>query len=140
VTSLILDVGTKALFHTAMLLSLYLLFVGHNSPGGGFIGGLVGGAALVLRYVALTQEQFRRLLPLRPEPLLGLGVLAAGGTGMAGYAIGGEFLASGALELDLPLLGHLTVTSVLFFDIGVYLVVLGLALMIIDMLGAEAEW
>jgi multicomponent Na+:H+ antiporter subunit A len=139
-TSLILDVGTKALFHTAMMLSLYLLFVGHNAPGGGFIGGLVGGAALVLRYVALTQEQFRQLVPFRAEPLLGLGILTAGGTGLAGYALGGEFLAGGFVELDLPLLGHLTVTSVLFFDVGVYLVVLGLVVMIIDMLGAEAEW
>ncbi len=50
--SIILEVIVRILFHSIIIVSLYLLFAGHNLPGGGFAGGLVAGMALVMRYVA----------------------------------------------------------------------------------------
>ncbi|MEF3088067.1 MnhB domain-containing protein, partial [Bacillus altitudinis] len=45
--SIMLEVVVRILFHTIIVVSLYLLFAGHNLPGGGFAGGLVAGMALV---------------------------------------------------------------------------------------------
>ncbi len=138
-STLIFDTATRALFHTMLLFSLFLLFAGHNAPGGGFIGGLVAVVAFVLRWLARDAEDVRRLLPVRPDRLLGAGILLAAGTGLAGLVWDGRFLTSAYIERDLPLLGTVKLTSVLVFDAGVYLVVLGLGLTLIRLLGEEAE-
>jgi multicomponent Na+:H+ antiporter subunit A len=135
--SLILDTGVRAVFHTVLLFSVYLLFAGHNAPGGGFIGGLVAGAAFMLRYVDGGVDDVRRSQPLPPDVMLGTGVVISIGTGMASWLAGGQFLESGYLELDVPVLGDVAVTSALPFDIGVYLVVVGLTLAVLSSLGAE---
>lgn len=131
--SLILDVAVEIVFHTILLVSLWLLFVGHNQPGGGFIGGLVAGLALVLRYVAGRDPTPR----VQPETLMGLGVALAALTGIVPLFFGHELLESGKVEIDLPVLGTLKAFSVLFFDAGVYLVVVGLTLAEIRVLGGE---
>jgi multicomponent Na+:H+ antiporter subunit A len=138
VTTPILETGTRAVFHTILLFSVYMLFAGHNAPGGGFIGGLIAASAIVLRATAEGHEDIRRLVPVDAEVLLGLGALFAAVTGVIGYLMAGSFLGSAYLELDLPLLGHVKVVSVLFFDIGVYLVVLGLGLVLVRTLGGDA--
>jgi multicomponent Na+:H+ antiporter subunit A len=138
-TTPILETGTRAVFHTIALFSIYMLFAGHNAPGGGFIGGLIAAAAVVLHATAEGPDSVRRLMPIEAEGMLGLGVLLAALTGIAGFAIDGAFLASGVWELDLPLLGHVKATSVLVFDIGVYLVVLALGLVLVRTLSGEAD-
>jgi multicomponent Na+:H+ antiporter subunit A len=135
--SLILDTGVRFVFHTILLYSVYLLFAGHNAPGGGFAGGLVAGAAFVLRYVSDVPGELRRVTGIASETLLAAGVFIASATGIAAWIGGGQFLESAKAELELPLLGHLAVTSVLAFDIGVYLVVVGLVGMVLQRLGME---
>jgi multisubunit Na+/H+ antiporter MnhB subunit len=137
--SLILDVGVQVLFHGILLLSLYLLFAGHNKPGGGFIGGLVCAGAFGLRYAAGGIGELRSVHRLDPSLLLGLGMLLSAGTAAASMVLGGQFLEQGYVDLDLPLLGHVEPTSALPFDIGVYLVVVGLVLMVLEALGAEVD-
>ncbi|CAN5582358.1 hypothetical protein BH23ACT7_BH23ACT7_15990 [soil metagenome] len=137
--SLILDTVTRAVFHTIWVLSLYLLFAGHNAPGGGFVGGLVGGAALVLRYAGAGSDGVRQAVRLRPEALLGGGLLLAGATGLAPWLAGREFLSSASLDIAVPIVGEVHATSALPFDIGVYLVVVGLVLGALVTLGAEEE-
>jgi multicomponent Na+:H+ antiporter subunit B len=133
--SLILDVGVQVLFHGILLLSLYLLFAGHNKPGGGFIGGLVCAAAFGLRYAAGGIDELRSVHRLGATTLLGAGLLVAASTAVASLLVGGQLLTSGKLEGDLPLLGHVKATSALPFDLGVYLVVVGLVLMVLEALG-----
>lgn len=138
--SLILDVGVGVVFHTALLFSAFLLFAGHNAPGGGFVGGLVAGVAFVLRYVtggaAELDSAVRRV---RPEALLGAGVALAAATGAASWLGGGQFLESAKRTFDLPVLGAINATSALAFDAGVYLVVVGLVLAVLTSLGGEEE-
>lgn len=136
--SVILETGIRAVFHTILVLSVYLLMSGHNRPGGGFVGGLTAAAAFVLVYAGFGAGGLRKVLPVRAETLLGTGLLLAGGTGVGALVLGADFLTSGAAELDLPLFGHVKVTSVLVFDIGVYAIVIGLVLMVLSTLGAEA--
>lgn len=135
--SLVLEVDVAVTFHTVLLFSVFLLFAGHNAPGGGFIGGLVAGAAFMLRYIsggALEVEQAGRV---SPEVLLGTGVTVSVATGIASLVLGADFLESGYRAFDLPVLGEVSLTSVLAFDIGVYLVVIGLVTGILRSLGQE---
>jgi multicomponent Na+:H+ antiporter subunit A len=135
--SLVLDVGVRVTFHTVLLFSLFLLFAGHNAPGGGFIGGLVAAAAFMLRFVGGGAEEVHRAEPLSPEVLLGTGIVVATGTGVASLVLGGAFLQSGYHVEDVPLLGDVALTSVLVFDTGVYLVVVGLVVGVLRSLGRE---
>ena len=137
--SLILNTVLDMVFRTALLFSVFLLFVGHNAPGGGFVGGLVAATALVLRYVAGGADEVDRVAPVHETTLLGLGLLLAALTGAAGWWIEGAFLASTKLEVAVPVLGTLKATPALPFDIGVYLVVLGLGLSLLRSLGAAAD-
>jgi multicomponent Na+:H+ antiporter subunit A len=139
-TSLILATAARALFHTIVVFSLFLLFAGHDNPGGGFIGGLVAAAALVLRYVAGDADDTRRLMRVAPEHLLGVGGLLAVGAGVVGPLAGAAFLEDVALEwTGLPVVGDISVTSVLVFDIGVYLIVIGVVYAILSTLGGEMD-
>lgn len=137
--SVILEAVARPIFHTALLFSVFLLFAGHNAPGGGFVGGLVAGAALVLRYVEAGTPAVLRTARVAPEVLLGTGLGLALLTSTSGWLGGGELLESRTLEIDAPLLGTIKTTTALPFDIGVYLVVVGLVLLILTTLGPAAE-
>ena len=137
--SVVLDTTVRLVFHTVLVFSLYLLFAGHNQPGGGFVGGLVGGVAFVLRYVAGGRAALHAAVPIEPTIPLGLGIVTSSLTGMAAWLTGADFLESGKLSLDVPVLGVVKATSALPFDIGVYLVVVGLVLLLLRSLGGEAE-
>jgi multisubunit Na+/H+ antiporter MnhB subunit len=135
--SVILDVTARLVFPSALTLSLYLLFAGHNQPGGGFVGGLVAGAAMGLVYAAGGIDDVRALAPVRPWTVLGTGLLIAAGTALVPLVAGGALLEHGSVELDPPLLGHVKLTSTLLFDVGVYAVVVGLVLMVLEAFGDE---
>ncbi|WP_104525141.1 Na+/H+ antiporter subunit A [Blastococcus atacamensis] len=137
--SVILEVVTRILFHTIVVFSLFLLFSGHNEPGGGFAGGLVAGLALVLRYLAGGRYELGEAAPVDPGLLLGLGLLLAGSTGVVGLTLGAQVLQTAILETTLPVLGDVKLVTSLFFDVGVYLIVVGLVLDILRSLGAELD-
>lgn len=138
--SVILDVCVRAEFHTLVLISLYLLFAGHNQPGGGFAGGLVASCAFCLLFVSGGEPAVQRALKVPPTTLLGLGLLCSVITGAVSLTLGGQFLESALWKAHLPVLGQLKVSSVLFFDIGVYLVVIGMVLLLLEQLGtAEGD-
>ncbi len=138
-SSPILELGVRAVFHTAVLFSIFLLFAGHNSPGGGFVGGLVAGAAFVLRFAAGGPVELRDAMPLAPTSLLGLGLVTAALAGASGWLGGRQFLESAQLDLDLGVLGQVHATTALPFDIGVYLVVVGLMTGLLFTVGAAPE-
>jgi multicomponent Na+:H+ antiporter subunit A len=137
--SVILETAVRLTFHTVLVFGLYLLFAGHNQPGGGFVGGLVTGLAFVLRYVAAGRAELRTAVPIDPGIPLGLGVLIATLTGMGSWLFGAGFLTSSYGTVVLPVLGEVKASTVLLFDIGVFAVVVGLVLTLLRTLGAEAE-
>ncbi|MCD0444464.1 Na+/H+ antiporter subunit A [Glycomyces sp. A-F 0318] len=137
--AIILQVVTRLLFHTIVLFSIYLLFTGHNHPGGGFAGGLVAGLALAVRYLAGGRAELNAAAPVDAGRLLGTGLLVSVGTGAASMLLGGQVLQSAILDVEVPLLGHLHFVTSTFFDIGVYLIVVGLVLDILRSLGAEID-
>ncbi|MBL6276396.1 Na+/H+ antiporter subunit A [Micromonospora fiedleri] len=137
--SVILQVITRLLFHAIVLFSIYLLFSGHNAPGGGFAAGLVAGLALAVRYLAGGRTELNGAAPVDAGVVLGAGLFVAVGTGVAAMLLGGEFLQSALLDFHLPVLGHIHFVTSAFFDVGVYLIVVGLVLDILRSLGAEMD-
>lgn len=137
--SLILEVTTRLVFPTLMVLSVYFFFSGHNAPGGGFSGGLVAGLALVLRYLAGGRYELGEAVPIDAGKILGLGLTFAAGTALVSMFLGAPALSSATLELSLPLLGDIKLVTALFFDLGVYLIVVGLILDVLRSLGARLD-
>ena len=134
-----LATGARTMVPTLVLFSLYLLVVGHDLPGGGFAGGLVGAGALLLLYLAFGDRGVRRALPTEPEIVTGIGLTVAVLAGALGLLVDGTFLASQSVSVTLPVIGDVKASSVLLFDVGVYLVVLGLVATGIIRLGGEAR-
>jgi multicomponent Na+:H+ antiporter subunit A len=137
--SIIFEVVTRLVFHTIVVFSLFLLFSGHNAPGGGFAAGLVTGLALTVRYLAGGRYELDEAAPVDAGLLMGLGLFVATGSGLAPLAFGGTVLQSALLDLQVPLLGNLHLVTSVFFDVGVYLVVVGLLLDLLRSLGSGID-
>jgi len=137
--SIILEVIVRILFHTIIIVSLYLLFAGHNLPGGGFAGGLVAGMALVMRYVAGGRHELGAAAPTDAGRLLGVGMTLAVACAIVPLFFGAPPLTSTFFDADLPILGHVEFVTSTLFDVGVYLVVIGLVLDVLRSLGAEVD-
>ncbi|GAA2547321.1 multicomponent Na+:H+ antiporter subunit A [Neomicrococcus aestuarii] len=137
--SIIFEVVTRLIFHTMILVSIYLLLAGHNAPGGGFAGGLLAGLALTVRYLAGGRFELAEASRVSAGTLLGVGIAIAAFSGIAPLFFGGQIFESAAIEYSLGILGdHKFVTST-FFDIGVYIVVLGLVMDVLTSLGSEID-
>ncbi|EHI12355.1 Na+/H+ antiporter subunit A [Mycolicibacterium thermoresistibile] len=137
--SLVLEVATRIIFPLMMVLSAYFFFAGHNSPGGGFAGGLTAGLAVVLRYIAGGRYELGETIPLDAGKVLGAGLTLAAGTAATSLLLGAPALSSALIELTLPVLGQVTFMTTLFFDLGVYLIVVGLVLDVLRSLGARLD-
>ncbi|HEY0186567.1 MAG TPA: Na+/H+ antiporter subunit A [Cellulomonas sp.] len=137
--SVVFEVVVRLLFHTMIVYSLFLLFSGHNAPGGGFAAGLVTGIALIVRYLAGGRYELGEAAPVQPGLLLGSGLFLSAGVGLGALLAGGSVLQSWIVDIHLPVIGDLHLVTSLFFDIGVYLVVVGLVLDILRSLGAEID-
>lgn len=132
---LILSQMTRFLLPLALLVSVFLFLRGHNAPGGGFIAGLVTAVALILQYMAngtaWTQRQWR--LPF--HPLIAAGVLVATATGAASLLASHPFLTSTFGHVSLPVVGEFELASAMLFDLGVFLTVIGVIMLILANLG-----
>ncbi|MGO0575858.1 Na+/H+ antiporter subunit A [Ornithinimicrobium panacihumi] len=137
--STILEIVTHLVFHTMILWSVYLLFAGHNQPGGGFAAGIVAGLALCLRYLAGYGAELRAALPVMPAALLGTGLFIAGGSAVMPMFFGSPALRTWTADIHIPLLGDVHVVTSLLFDVGVYLVVIGLMLDVLRSLGSGID-
>ena len=137
--SILLEVVVRLIFHSLIILSIYLLFAGHNAPGGGFAAGLVTGLAFTARYLAGGRHELAAAAPFDAGKVLGTGLTIAVGTALVPLFFGVDALTSTWIEGEVWLFGHLEFVTSTFFDIGVYFVVIGLALDVLRSLGAEVD-
>ncbi|BAU97084.1 monovalent cation/H+ antiporter subunit A [Corynebacterium suranareeae] len=138
--SLMVDVATRILFPAMMMLSVYFFFVGHNAPGGGFAGGLVASLAFSLRYLAGGREELEEALPVDAGRILGTGLSVSAVALLWPMVLLGEPpLTSHIWDLTLPLIGDIHIASALIFDLGVYLIVIGLTMHILNSLGGQLD-
>jgi multicomponent Na+:H+ antiporter subunit A len=131
------DVSVRIVFYAVLMMSLWLLFAGHNQPGGGFVGGLLAGSAITLRFIAGGIEEVRGRSPFRPWTVLGVGLLLATTTASLPLLTGGSVLEVGYATLDVPAIGEVSLSSALAFDTGVYLAVVGMVLMAFEAFGSD---
>jgi multicomponent K+:H+ antiporter subunit A len=136
---MILDNLSRMLLPMALLISVFIFLRGHNSPGGGFIAGLVTAAALILQYISHGVSWAQARQPLGYHSLAGLGVLIAGLTGLGSWAFDAPFLTASFGHFDIPLIGEVELATALFFDLGVYLAVVGATLLILSNLGHVSQ-
>lgn len=123
--SLILSTATHYLVPLLLLFSVFLLVRGHNEPGGGFTGGLVAAVAFELYAIAEGSEKARHLLRVKPLRLVAVGLAIAISSGVLSLVLGDAFMTS-VWSTELPLLGK--IGTPIAFDIGVYIVVIGVVL------------
>jgi len=100
---------------------------------------LTAGLALVLRYLAGGRYELGETLPVDAGKVLGVGLGLAAGTAATSLLLGAPVLSSTLIEVDLPVLGHVKFVTALFFDLGVYLIVVGLVLDVLRSLGVRLD-
>ncbi len=127
--SIILQVAARVLLPVVILLSIVFLLRGHNEPGGGFIGGLVGASGFILYALAVDLRSARRLLIVQPKTLIAVGLLIALASGVPPLFQQQPYFKG--LWMDLNIAGYdgLKVGTPFVFDVGVYLVVVGSTLL-----------
>ena len=135
-TTVILATATRILLPLLLLFSLFLLLRGHNEPGGGFVGGLVAAASYALYSFAYGVKHARRALRVDPRSLIGVGLLVAVSSAILPVLTEQAFMTGLWTEREFPVFG--AIGTPFIFDIGVYLVVLGVILTIVFAL-AEGE-
>jgi multicomponent Na+:H+ antiporter subunit B len=125
-TSPIVRLSVRAITPIALLIAAFVLFAGHNQPGGGFAAGLLLGAVIVLRTVAGLQQ------PRHAVTFLAVGGLIVGLDAIAPMLWGEPLLDQVVLSWEVPLLGKVKTGSALIFDLGVVAVVVGLIVALLD--------
>lgn len=137
--SLILRTATQLLLPLLLLFSVFLFVRGHNEPGGGFVGGLMAAGAMALYAIAYDVAAARRVLRVSPQSLVATGLLLALGSGLWAVAASEPFLTGMWATVAIFELGDLHIGTPLLFDLGVYLVVIGVTLTVILSLLEESE-
>jgi multicomponent K+:H+ antiporter subunit A len=131
-------VFVRLLFPMAGLVSLYFLLRGHDAPGGGFVGGLVMATAVIVQYMVGGTIWVERHLRIHPQVWVAAGLLAAAAAGVGAWLASEPFLTSLATDLDLPLIGAIYLSSVLLFDLGVYMLVIGATVLMLIALAHQS--
>ncbi|MCP5488257.1 MAG: Na+/H+ antiporter subunit B [Verrucomicrobia bacterium] len=136
-STLILRTATRYVAPLMLLFSIYLLLVGHSYPGGGFVGGLAASSAFALYALAYDVDTARKLMHLSPVSLSAIGLLLSALSGLIGMVHGAPYLTGQWTSLDLPGFDPIKIGTPLLFDLGVYLVVLGVTMGILFALAEE---
>ena len=122
----------------AAVVAVYLFMRGHNAPGGGFVAGLVLSTAFILQYIVSGTQWVELHMHLRPRRWIATGLLIATATGLGAFVLGYPFLTTHTAHVHLPLIGDFHVASALFYDIGVFALVVGATLLILTALGHQS--
>ncbi|KOO48529.1 Na(+)/H(+) antiporter subunit B [Priestia koreensis] len=135
---IILQTAAKFVTFIIMIFSFYIFLGGHFGPGGGFVGGLLTSSALVLMLLAFDIKTMSTVIPFDYKLLIPIGLLVALGTGVGSFFFHVPFLTHAFGHFTLPIIGETELATATIFDLGVYLVVVGITMTIIQTIG-ESE-
>jgi multicomponent Na+:H+ antiporter subunit B len=136
-TSLILRTATRYMFPPLLVFSVYLLLRGHQYPGGGFVGGLIAGSAFALYSLAFDVASARKLLRFDSRRITAVGLATALISGLPPLFSGNAFLTGTWWQIPIRPGVTFDLGTPVVFDVGVYLVVLGVLLTLVFSLGEE---
>lgn len=135
--SSILQTATRYLLPILLMFSVFLLLRGHNYPGGGFVGGLVAAIAFVLHSFAYGTDSTMNILRYKPMSLIPIGLGVATISMFLPVFFGLPVMTGLWLNDPIPVIG--SIGTSLFFDVGVYLVVIGTVLTILFTISLETH-
>jgi multicomponent Na+:H+ antiporter subunit B len=130
-TSLILRTTARYLTPLLLIFSVFLFWRGHNQPGGGFAGGLVAAVPFAIFSIAFGASEARRVLHVETHVLIATSLLTALVSGALSLIAGDPFLTSSWGTLRLPGFPSVDLGTPVLFDLGVYLLVIGVTLSIV---------
>lgn len=133
----IIQFTAKIVFFIIFFFSIHIFLTGHYTPGGGFVGGLLTSSAVVLLVLAFDLNTVRHVLPINYTYLTAIGLLLALATAAFPMFVGKPFFTHFFDYFNLPLLGKQSLHTAMLFDSGVYLVVVGVTMTIIQTIGED---
>jgi multicomponent K+:H+ antiporter subunit A len=128
----------RLMLPVAGLVAVFFFLRGHDQPGGGFVAGLILSLGILLQYIVSGTEWVEERVRLRPRTLIALGILFTVATAAAPFVAGYPLLTSHTFHVQVPVLGEVHVASALFFDLGVFCLVLGSVLLILVALAHQS--
>jgi multicomponent Na+:H+ antiporter subunit B len=128
---------TGFLLPVFLVVSMFLFYRGHNAPGGGFVGGLLAALAYIMVAFAAGHERAENLFRLNPLHLISAGLSIALLSGLLSLLTGAPFMTGEWISLIIPLMGELSLGTPLLFDLGVFLTVIGVTVLIVFTLMGE---
>lgn len=134
----ILQTATKVVFFIIFLFSIHIFFAGHFAPGGGFVGGLLTTAAIVLLLLAFDLKTVQAALPFNFMIVVAIGLLLSLGMAAGSFVFDVPFFTHAYGDFYLPLFGVTSLHTAMIFDAGVYLVVVGSTITMIQTIGGDA--
>lgn len=129
--NLILKSTSSFIIFILLGFAFYLLLAGHNSPGGGFIGGLTTSAAFLLMFMAYGEETVKKVIPINYLVLIPIGLMIAILTGFGSLLFNLPFLTQTFGTFFIPIFGEVELSTAMLFDLGVYFTVFGTTMTII---------
>ena len=132
-----LQTATKVVTFIILMFAVHIFFAGHYTPGGGFVGGLLTTSAIVLLMLSFDIETVKKILPINYVTMTAVGLLLALATASASIIFDVPFFTHAYDYFDLPLFGKTSLHSAMLFDAGVYLVVVGVTMTIIQTIGED---
>ncbi|WP_432361792.1 Na(+)/H(+) antiporter subunit B [Sporosarcina sp. UB5] len=137
INDVILQTVAKIVVFIILTFGVELFLSGHNNPGGGFIGGLVLSSAFVLLYLVHDIETVHKGIPFDFKKIAALGAFLAVGTGIGSVLFGSEFLTHTFGHFNLPVFGDTELSTVIVFEAGVALTVVGVVVTIISTISED---
>lgn len=137
VNNLILQFTSKIVFFMIFFFSVHIFFAGHYTPGGGFVGGLLMSSAIVLLVIAFDLKTVQTILPINYTYMTAIGLLIAVATAAFPMFVGKPFFTHFFDYFNLPIIGKTSLHTAALFDLGVYLVVVGVTMTIIQTIGED---
>jgi len=137
--NLILKSTSSLIVFILLGFAIYLLLAGHNSPGGGFIGGLTTSAAFVLMYMAFGESTVKRIIPINFLFFIPLGLILATLTGLGSLLFNVPFLTQTFGSIFIPVFGDVELSTAMLFDLGVYFTVFGTTMTIILTINSDQQ-
>ncbi|MDN7243613.1 Na(+)/H(+) antiporter subunit B [Planococcus sp. N028] len=132
-----LQTVSKVAVFIILMFAVNIFFAGHYTPGGGFVGGLLTASAIVLLMLAFDIETVKKIIPFNYVTMVAVGLLLALGTASAAIFFNVPFFTHAYDYFNLPLFGETSLHSAALFDLGVYLVVVGVTMTIIQTIGED---
>lgn len=135
--------ASKLLVPLSLVFAMFIYFKGHQTPGGGFVAGLVAAVALIVQRMSEGNSSLKKMMPFPERVFIAIGLFMALGTGATALLLGLPFFTSSHGYLHLPTSTgepyDFEWATVMMFDFGVFMVVTGVVVGMINALSKELE-